>query len=111
MAAMGQPPAADSQPDVPGQLGGDRKGADPMAMHEAALGAEKNLEKLATLMGKADAPDPVVKAVSSMADAMRQIISSMAKAPAPDTTPPPAAEGPRPTMQSATNELAANARR
>lgn len=100
------PPEQDSRPDVPGQMG-PRTGADPLEMHDVAVDAEDNLEQLATLMGKADAPEPVVKAVSSMAAAMRQIIKSMAKAP----TPEPVEEEGRPTMDSATNELAANARR
>jgi hypothetical protein len=39
------------------------------------------LEGLATEMSKAAAPEPVVKAVSSMAEAMRKILTSMAKAP------------------------------
>lgn len=106
-ADQGQGPEADSHPDVPGQMGGPRTGADPMEMHEHALQAEKHLEALATLMGKADAPEPVVKAVSGMADAMRKVVSSMAKAPAPT----PAAERPAPrSIGEATNELAANAR-
>lgn len=108
MAAMGQPAAPDSQPDVPGQLGGPRKGADPMKLHSEALAAEQHLEALATLMGKADAPDDIIKAVGSMASAMRKIIGAMAKAPAPDTAP--AAPAGRPTMASATNDLAAQAR-
>jgi hypothetical protein len=105
MAAMNQPPAPpDSQPDVPGQMGGQRSGADPMKMHAEAVQAEQHLEALATLMAKGDAPDQVVKAVSSMAQGIRQIIKAVAHAPAPTPEPPR-------TMHDATAELAQNARR
>lgn len=109
MAALdpGAPP--DSHPDVPGQMG-PRKGADPMMLHEHALEAEKHLEALATGMGQADAPENLLKAVASMADACRKIAKSMAKAPAP--APAPSTQpAPPTTMAGATNELAANARR
>jgi nucleotide-binding universal stress UspA family protein len=105
MSAMNQPPAQpDSHPDVPGQMGGQRSGADPMKMHAEAVAAEQHLEALATLMAKADAPEQVVKAVGSMANGIRQIIKAVAKAPAPQAAPPA-------TMREATTQLAADARR
>jgi hypothetical protein len=79
-----------------------------MKMHALALQAEKALEGLATEMGRAQAPDQVVRAVGQMADAMRKILASMAKAPTPA---PQAQPEQRPTMASATNDLAQAARR
>jgi phage I-like protein len=105
MAEIQNDPAPQEQ-ETPGQPVG-QIGGDPMKMHKLALTAEQALEGLATEMGKANAPEPVIKAVSSMAGAMRKILSAMAKAPTPAA---PAQPEQRPTIASATNELAANAR-
>lgn len=74
----------------------------PTKLHDHAVSAEKHLEALATGLGQMGADDGAVKAVSSMAEACRRIVKSLAKAaeaqPAPEQ---------RPTMESATNEMMA----
>lgn len=96
IAPAGAPPAVPVGGTTPPGTGGD-----PYKMHDHAMQAEKHLEALATEMGKADTDPQIIKAVSSMADGMRQIAKSMSRAPAPAPK--------RQTMASATNELAAAA--
>lgn len=102
------PPAPGEAPAAPprGQMG-PKQGADPMKMHDHAIEASKHLEALATGLGQADAEPKVIDAITSMADTVRGIAKAMAKAPAPAPKAPAA----RPTMASATDELAANARK
>lgn len=68
-------------------------------LHDLALGAEKNLEALATGLAQNHADPGAVKAVSQMADVMRKILSAMGKQ--AQAEQPPA---PRPTMDDAMNQ-------
>lgn len=81
----------------------------PEKLHQHAVAAEKHLEQLATGLGQAGAPDPAVKTVSQMADAVRKIVQSLAAAaqaqPAPEQEAAPAQQ-PQ-TMDSATNDMQA----
>lgn len=92
-------PAAQSEP-------GSGKGGDPYKIHDHAIEASKHLEAIATGLGHADAPEKVTATFTKMADACRQIASSMSRAPAPAPK-----GGGRETMDSATNDLAAAAQR
>lgn len=84
---------------------GSGKGGDPYKIHDHAIEASKHLEAIATGLGHADAPEKVTATFSKMADACRNIASSMSRAPAPEP------KGGRETMDTATNSLAAAAQR
>lgn len=83
----------------------------PEQLHKFAVDAEQNVEKLATGLAQVGAPEPTVKTVSQIADALRTIAKSLASAaqaaPAPEPTPGPE---PRHTMASATNDMMAEAK-
>lgn len=101
---------ADQAAPVPGQedpqaaQGG--AGADPYKLHDDATKASALLERIATGLAHANAPEGTTKAFTKMADACRQLASAMSRAPAPA---PKAA--PRETMDTATQGLAQAARR
>lgn len=68
-------------------------------LHEAAMSAEKSLEQLATGLGQMGAEPDAVKALGQMADAVRKIAQGLAA---------PAAPEPRPTIDSATDDMMAD---
>lgn len=87
------------------------------SLHELALGAEKNLEQLATGLAQAGADKQTVAAVSKMAEVTRGIVKALGKGqeqtgdtqppaepPAPQAAPPEQ-QPQRPTMTSATADL------
>jgi len=84
------------------------KGADPYQLHDDAIKASALLEKIATGLGHSGADEKVTAGFTKMADACRSLASAMSRAPAP---PPKAEAQPRETMDTATNDLAAQARR
>lgn len=69
-------------------------------LHEYALDAEKNLEKLATGLSQEGAPKEMIDAVEQIADALHDVAKALA---------PPEPEK-RPTMDDATNEMMADRR-
>lgn len=83
-------------------------------LHQYAVDAESNLEKLATGLAQAGADEETVKAVSKMADVTRQLVKALGKGqeqtaddeePAPEEAEPaPEEQQPR-SMDQATNEL------
>jgi hypothetical protein len=74
-------------------------------LHEYAVQAEGNLEKLATGLAQAGASPETVKAVEQMADVTRQIVAALGKGQEEtgDEEPPAEQEQPR-TMDQAANE-------
>jgi hypothetical protein len=96
------------QEDPTAEHGG--KGADPYKLHDDAIKASALLENIATGLGHAGAPEKTTASFTKMADACRSLASAMSRAPAPPEKP---SEGPPPreTMDSATNDLASQARR
>lgn len=80
------------------------QGEDTDKLHQYALDAEKNLEKLATGLAHAGVDKSVTSAVTKMADSMRKIVQAMGK-----TQPPPEAEPEAPaereTMDSAADGM------
>lgn len=102
---MNQPaPVAPAEPAPAEQPPADA--SVPAKLHDDALKAEKHLESLATGLASAGAPDPVVKGISRMADAVRQVVKSLKDQSA--GAPPPEPKQPKPTMDSATNDLASD---
>jgi len=55
-------------------------------IHETAVSAEAAVEKLATQLGEAGAPDETIKGVTQMADVLREIVKAVG---APDPAGPP----------------------
>jgi hypothetical protein len=74
-------------------------------LHEYAVQAEANLEKLATGLSQAGASPETVKAVTQMADVTRQIVTALGKGQEAtgDEEPPAEQEQPR-TMDQAASE-------
>jgi hypothetical protein len=68
-------------------------------LHKCAVDAEQSLEKLATELAKAQAPDNVTNTVTKMADVARQIVkvvgSAQPEEAAPAEAPPPEEAQPR----------------
>ena len=54
-------------------------------IHETAVSAEAAVEKLATQLGEAGAPEETIKGVTQMADVLREIVKAVG---APDPTQP-----------------------
>jgi hypothetical protein len=81
----------------------------PQDLHGLAVAAEKNLEQIATGLGQAGAPPAVIKTVTQMAEACRQLMKGLAGA-AQASPPPPAAGQPPATIDSATNDMTAQLR-
>lgn len=114
---MAPAPLQASPQGVPANVPGT--GSKVYDLHKCAMDAEKALEKLATELGKGDAPPKVVASVSQMADMARKIAMSVANLPGPPASATPAPAGPpaqgsappRETLGSATNALAAAAAR
>jgi plasmid stabilization system protein ParE len=85
-------------------------------LHEYAVNAEENLEKLATGLAAAGADPAAIKTVERMADVTRKLVKALGKGqeqtgdaePPPPEQPPAPAPRPR-TIQSATEELRADA--
>lgn len=82
-------------------------------LHEYAVNAEENLEKLATGLAQAGADEGTVAAVTKMAEVTRKIVKALGKGqeqtgdeepPAPQEEQAPQPQ-PRRTMDSATSEL------
>src|SRR4051794_7490367 len=87
-------------------------GADPYQLHDDAIKASALLEKIATGLGHSGASQDTTKAFGAMADSCRELATAMSRAPAPEPKAAPAAAGgQRETMDSATNDLAAQAQR
>lgn len=95
-------PPAGAPPSDPGS------GADPYKLHDHAMRAEKELEALATGLAHSGAPKQVTAAFTKMADGCRTLAKTMSRAPAP---PAPKGAAGSETMSSATDQLAAAARR
>lgn len=81
-------------------------------LHKYAVDAEENLEKLATGLVEAGAPENVTKTVSQMADVTRKIVEELGKGQEQTGDKEPPAEEPaaeqqpkRETMDSATSSL------
>lgn len=73
-------------------------------LHAYAVGAEENLEKLATGLAKEGASEETVKAVEQMADVCREIVKALGKGQeqtADEEGPPEEAEQPRSIDQAA----------
>lgn len=88
-------------------------GTPAKKLHDLCLGAEKNLEQLATGLSQAGADPKAVKAVSQMADVCRQLLKGMAQLAQSEQPAAPVAAAEQPhTMDSATSsmqqDLAAN---
>lgn len=98
--AQGADPYAGAAPS--GQPGG--VGAKPYDIQQCAHDAQTALEKLATELGKSDAPNDVIQAVSSYADDVAQIAKASAK------LMDHAADDHRPTMDDAAAGLASDVR-
>lgn len=107
MSDQAAPPAAPAA-DHTGPPPSAGQGADPYKIHDHATKASAELEAIATALGHAGAPEKVTASFTKMAEACRALQTSMSRAPAP---PPKASEQPRETMDSATNDLANQARR
>jgi hypothetical protein len=111
--AVGAP--VPGQQVAPPQGGG--KGAASYDLHKCAMDAHVALEKLNTELGKSDAPDDVIKAVSTMSDTVGELARTFANMdfggnpPAGQAGPPSSGSAPRETMASATEGLAQSARR
>lgn len=73
-------------------------------LHEYAVQAEANLEKLATGLAQAGAEEEVVTTVSKMAEVTRKVVAALGKGQEQTADNEPPAPQPR-TMDSATNEL------
>lgn len=95
-------PAQQAAPPAAAQQLHQAHGPDAAKLHDLALGAEKNLEALATGLAQAHADPQAVKACGQMAEVMRKMVSMMAKQ--AQHAPPPAQ---RPTIASATNDMVA----
>ena len=75
-------------------------------LHEYAVQAEANLEKLATGLAESGADEQSVKVVSQMAEVTRKIVVALGKGQESTGDEEPAEPQPRrQTMDSATNEL------
>lgn len=84
-------------------------------LHQYAVDAEANLEKLATGLAQAGADQQTVAAVSKMAEVTRKLVKALGKGqeqsgdnqpPAPEQAPSPEQQPQaRPTMDSATHDL------
>jgi uncharacterized membrane protein YccC len=70
-------------------------------LHDLCLGAEKNLEQLATALSQAGADPGAVKAVSQMADACRGLLKGMAQLAQQEQPPEPKPH----TMDTATSSM------
>lgn len=103
---MSEMPQNSQTPVVASDTPPEGMGAKPYDIHKCAMDAEKALEKLATELAAADVDRGVVKSIGDMADSVREVATQMAHVPGPPAEP----EG-RPTMDSATNDLAAAAQR
>jgi uncharacterized membrane protein YccC len=68
---------SDQQPAPEQDLHG-AQGPQASKLHDLALGAEKNLEQLATALSQAGADPKAVKAVTQMADVCRGLLKGMA---------------------------------
>lgn len=100
MADQTAPPAAPEQAPLH-----QAAGPDAAKLHDHALQAEKHLEALATGLSQNHADPGAVKAVTSMADVMRKLLSTMAGQAQAEQPPEP-----RDTMGSATDHLVAQVR-
>lgn len=89
-------------------------------LHQYAVEAEANLEKLATGLAQAGADEGTVKVVEQMADVTRKIVKALGKGQeeTPDNEPPEEEEKSEPeqpqkreTMDSATSSLHQEAQR
>ena len=78
----------------------------PEKLHGCAVEAEKNLEELATGLAQAGAPEAATKAVTRIADAVRDIVKSLAGA--AQAAPAPEQEQPE-TMDTAADGMMAEA--
>lgn len=95
-----QQPAA-PQPAAPQPASGS---SDSYNLHSCALKAQTAVEKLATELAHAGAPRQVTSTVTSMADAIRQIVSFTGGKAASQPAPQPQQH----TMSSAANALVAD---
>lgn len=75
-------------------------GASAKKLHDLCLGAEKNLEGLATALSQAGADPGAVKAVSQMADVCRKLLTGMNQLAQQEQPPEP-----KHTMASATDSM------
>lgn len=103
MSDQQAPPAAQPQAE-PAPLHG-ASGPPAKKLHDLCLGAEKNLEQLATALSQAGADPKAVKAVAQMADVCRQLLKGMADLAQKEAPPQPQAQAQPHTMDSATNSM------
>lgn len=75
-------------------------------LHTHAIQAEKHLEQLATGLGQVGAEEAAVKAVGEMAEAIRGVIKTLGRGGTMQGEP----DKPRPTMDSAADEMMAERR-
>lgn len=94
---------SDQQAPPPAEPAPLHGAAGPQAkkLHDLCLGAEKNLEQLATALSQAGADPKAVKAVAQMADVCRQLLKGMAQLAQSEVPPEPKPH----TMDSATNSM------
>lgn len=75
-----------------------------MDMHKTALDAEKSLEQLATELAEAGVDPKTVKAVTQMAEVMRQVVSALGKGQEESGNNEPPPEGAPNSFDQATAE-------
>lgn len=95
-----QAPPPQAGPPAPEPTLHGAGGTDAKKLHDLCLGAEKNLEGLATALGQAGADPKAVKAVSQMADVCRGLLKGMNQLAQQEQPPEP-----KHTMASATDSM------